>query len=92
MLERGLTADFALLKCRVADRYGNLLYNKTARNFSPVMATAATTTIVQTASVVAAGELDPETIITPGIFVHRVVTVSDPAQESALVAAGVTYP
>jgi 3-oxoadipate CoA-transferase alpha subunit len=69
-----------------------LLYNKTARNFSPLMATAATTTIVQAGSVVAPGEIDPETVITPGIFVHRVVQVSDPAHESVLVAEGVSYP
>jgi 3-oxoadipate CoA-transferase alpha subunit len=69
-----------------------MLYNKTARNFAPIMAMAARTTIVQTAAVVAAGELDPEAIITPGIFVNRVVTVSDPAHESVLVAKGVTYP
>jgi 3-oxoadipate CoA-transferase alpha subunit len=92
VLEHGLTADFALIKCRVADRHGNLLYNKTARNFSPVMATAARTTIVQTMEVVEPGTLDPETIVTPGIFVHRIVTVPDPAHESALVAEGVSYP
>ena len=73
VLEYGLTADFALIKCRVADRHGNLLYNKTARNFSPVMATAARITIVQAREVVEPGALDPETIVTPGIFVasHR---------------------
>ena len=92
VLEHGLSADFALLKARAVDRYGNMLYNKTARNFAPIMAMAARTTIVQTAAVVAAGELDPEAIITPGIFVNRVVTVSDPAHESVLVAKGVTYP
>lgn len=92
VLEYGLTADFSLLKARVADHQGNLLYNKTARNFSPLMATAATTTIVQAGSVVAPGEIDPETVITPGIFVHRVVQVSDPAHESVLVAEGVSYP
>jgi 3-oxoadipate CoA-transferase alpha subunit len=92
VLEHGLTADFALIKCRVADRHGNLLYNKTARNFSPVMATAARTTIVQAREVVEPGALDPETIVTPGIFVHRIVTVPDPANESDLVVAGVSYP
>lgn len=92
VLEPGLTADFALIKCRVADRHGNLLYNKTARNFSPVMATAARTTIVQAREVVEPGALDPETIVTPGIFVHRIVTVPDPANESDLVAGGASYP
>ncbi|MAB78055.1 MAG: 3-oxoadipate CoA-transferase [Planctomycetes bacterium] len=92
VLEYGLSADFALIKGRVADRYGNVIYNKTARNFSPVMAMAAATTIVQAESLVPAGELDPETIVTPGIFVNRVVMVADPAHESALVAEGVSYP
>jgi len=92
LLVHGLTADFALIKARTADRHGNVLYNKTARNFSPLMATAASTTIVQAISVVAPGELDPEAIVTPGIFVNRVVAVTDPAHESALVAAGASYP
>lgn len=92
VLERGLVADFALIKGRAADRYGNVVYNKTARNFSPLMATAAKTTVVQVAEVVPAGELDPEVVITPGIFVHRVVRVPNPAHESELVAKGVSYP
>ncbi len=92
VMEYGLTADYALIKCERADRYGNLVYNKTARNFSPVMATAATTTIVQTKEIVEPGDLDPETVITPSIFVHRIVTVPDPLVESELVAAGATYP
>jgi 3-oxoadipate CoA-transferase alpha subunit len=92
VLERGLVADFAIIKCRIADRYGNLLFNKTARNFSPIMATAAQTTIVQTREMVEPGVIDPEVVVTPGIFVHRIVTVPDPAHESELVAAGVSYP
>ncbi len=92
VLETGLTADFALIKGARGDRYGNVTYNKTARNFAPIMAMAAKTTIVQVGSFVAAGDLDPEAIITPGIFVDRVVHVADPAHESALVAKGVTYP
>ncbi len=92
VMEYGLAADFALIKCRLADRHGNLLYNKTARNFSPVMATAATTTIVQTKEVVEPGEIDPEMVVTPGIFVHRIVTVPNPAHESELVAQGASYP
>lgn len=92
VLERRLQADFALIKGRRADVHGNVVYNKTARNFSPIMAMAARTTIVQVSDIVAAGELDPETIVTPGIFVHRVVAVADPAHESELVAAGVSYP
>lgn len=92
VLEFALRADFALIKCERADRYGNLVYNKTARNFGPIMATAANITIAQTGWVVELGEIDPEIIVTPGIFVNRVVTVSDPAQESKLVALGRTYP
>lgn len=92
VMEYGLKADFALIKCRSADRYGNLVYNKTARNFGPIMAMAARTTIVQSGSFVDAGELDPECVVTPGIFVDRVVIVADPQMESTLVKAGVTYP
>lgn len=92
VLEYGLTADFALIKSLKADRYGNLIYNKTARNFAPVMAMAAETTIVQTKEFVEAGELDPEVVITPGIFVDQIITVADPLLESKLVAAGEVYP
>jgi 3-oxoadipate CoA-transferase alpha subunit len=92
VLEPGLVADFALIKGKAADRYGNVVYNKTARNFAPIMATAAKTTIVQVSDVVQPGELDPEVIVTPGLFVQRVVTVPNPAFESLLVAQGVSYP
>jgi 3-oxoadipate CoA-transferase alpha subunit len=92
VLEFGLTADFALIKARVADHHGNLMFNKTARNFGPVMATAADVTIVQTSEIVSPGSLDPECVVTPGIFVDRIVLVADPALESTLVANGVSYP
>ena len=92
VLEYGLKSDFALIKCERADRYGNLVYNKTARNFSPIMAMAAKTTIVQTGAYVEAGEIDPETVVSPGVFVNRIVTITDPAQESKLVANGRSYP
>jgi len=92
VLEYGLTADFALIKCLKADYQGNLVYNMTARNFAPVMATAATTTIVQAKEIVSPGEIDPEAVITPGIFVHRIVSIADPAYESVLVAEGASYP
>jgi 3-oxoadipate CoA-transferase alpha subunit len=92
VLEYGLTADFALIKCRTADSHGNLLFNKTARNFAPVMATAADITIVQADEIVETGSIDPECVVTPGIFVNRVVEVAEPAQESDLVARGVSYP
>lgn len=65
LLEYGLTADYALIKGVVADAHGNVLYNKTARNFAPVMATAAEITIVQAARVAAPGDIDPEVIVTP---------------------------
>ena len=70
----------------------NVLYNKTARNFAPIMATAATTTIVQAAEVVEPGGIHPEVVVTPGIFVDRVVEIAEPAHESELIAAGVCYP
>ena len=79
VFESPLRADFALIKAHRADRLGNLVYRKTARNFGPVMATAAATTIVQVPEVVEAGQLDPENVITPGIFVNRVVLVQKEA-------------
>ncbi|HEV7654271.1 MAG TPA: 3-oxoacid CoA-transferase subunit A [Mycobacteriales bacterium] len=74
LLEYPIRGDFALIKAYRADTAGNLVYRKTARNFGPVMAAAATTTVVQVGEVVAAGELDPEAVVTPGIYVDRVVT------------------
>jgi len=73
LLERPLRADFALIKGHQADRMGNLTYRMTARNFNPLMAMAATVTIAEVDEIVEVGQLDPETIITPGIFVDRVV-------------------
>ena len=92
VLEPWLKADFALIKCEVADPLGNLTYNKTARNFSPLMCMAAKTTIVQTSRLVDRGGIDPETVITPGIFVNRIVEVPDPVHEDTLIAAGRRYP
>ena len=92
VMEPWLKADFALVKCEVADHVGNLTYNKTARNFSPLMCMAATTTIVQTKQLVPAGDIDPEHVITPGIFVDRIVEVSRPVHEDTLIAAGRSYP
>jgi hypothetical protein len=73
VLEHPIRGDVALIKAHIADRMGNLVYRKTARNFGPVMATAATTTIVEVHDVVEPGGLDPEVVVTPGIFVDRVV-------------------
>ncbi|GAB3195926.1 3-oxoacid CoA-transferase subunit A [Nocardioides hungaricus] len=75
VLEYPIRGDVALVGAHRADRMGNLVYRKTARNFGPVMATAATTTIVQVREVVEVGELDPEAVVTPGIYVDRVVAV-----------------
>ncbi|HEX5341466.1 MAG TPA: 3-oxoacid CoA-transferase subunit A [Duganella sp.] len=76
VLESPIHADFALIKALKGDRWGNLVYRKTARNFGPIMAMAAKVTIAQVQDVVALGELDPEVIVTPGIFVQRVVKES----------------
>src|SRR6056297_3437705 len=92
VMEYGIQADFSFVKCQAADRYGNLVYNKTARNFGPVMCTAAKTTIVQAKNVVELGEIDPECVVTPGIFVQKVVEISNPADESKLVAENRRYP
>src|SRR5512132_3470194 len=72
VLEYPIRGDVALISAHRADRMGNLVYRKTARSFAPVMAAAATTTIVQVGEVVATGELDPEAVVTPSIFVDRV--------------------
>lgn len=77
VLEAPIAADVALVKAHVADAAGNLVYRKTARNFGPVMATAARTTIVQVSDVVPAGDLDPETVVTPGIHVSRIVRLPE---------------
>jgi 3-oxoadipate CoA-transferase, alpha subunit len=77
MLESPLTADFALIKAHKSDTLGNLVYKGTARCFNPVMATAAKVTIVQVDDIVEAGELDPETIVTPHIYVSRIMKVTE---------------
>jgi 3-oxoadipate CoA-transferase alpha subunit len=73
VLESPIHADFALIKALRGDRWGNLVYRKSARNFGPIMASAAKVTIAQVAEVVELGEIDPEAVVTPGIFVQRVV-------------------
>nr|WP_308420492.1 3-oxoacid CoA-transferase subunit A [Cnuibacter physcomitrellae] len=78
-LELPIHADFALVSALRADRWGNLVYRETARNFGPIMCTAARTTVVQVDSTVDLGELDPETVVTPGLFVDRVVEVGERA-------------
>jgi len=76
LLEYPIKGDYALIGAHLADTLGNLVYRRTARNFGPVMATAATTTIVQVDQVVEAGKLDPEAVVTPSIYVDRIVQVA----------------
>jgi len=92
VMEYGIKADFALVKCKYADRYGNLLFNKTARNFGPVMCMAAKTTIVQASKVVELGEIDPEIVVTPGIFVKKIVEIQQPLSENQLIRDNRRYP
>jgi len=77
LLEYPIRADFALVSAMKADRWGNVVYRGTARNFGPIMATAATTTVVQVDEIVPLGALDPEAVVTPGIFVDRVVALGE---------------
>ena len=77
VLEYPIHADAALISARAADRWGNLVYRETARNFGPIMAAAAATTIVQVDEVVELGSLDPESVVTPGVYVDRVVAVGE---------------
>ncbi|MEO8244396.1 MAG: 3-oxoacid CoA-transferase subunit A [bacterium] len=90
--ERWLKADVALIKAEVGDRLGNLTYRMAARNFNPLMCMAAAHTIVQVSRIVPPGGIDPEQVITPGIFVQTVVQVPHPAQEEDLNRAKAVYP
>jgi 3-oxoadipate CoA-transferase alpha subunit len=83
VMELPLRGDVALVKAHTADTAGNLVYRKTARNFGPIMAAAATTSVAQVASVVPAGGLDPEVVVTPGIYVDRVLDLSPAAKEQS---------
>ncbi|MDQ5848244.1 MAG: 3-oxoacid CoA-transferase subunit A [Pseudomonadota bacterium] len=83
VLEYPIHADYALIKADRADRWGNLVYRKSARNFGPIMAAAAKCTVVQVRETVELGTLDPEVIVTPGIFVKRVVKVASSLQKAA---------
>lgn len=87
VLEYPIHADFALIKASKGDRWGNLVYRKTARNFGPIMAMAARTTIAQVSELVPLGSLDPEVVVTPGIFVQRVVEITPGASIADLDAA-----
>jgi len=89
--ERWLKADFALIKAERGDTHGNLTYRLAARNFNPLMCMAAETTIVQVRKLVQPGDLDPEAVVTPGIFVDSVVEIAEPQQEESLILAGVEF-
>ena len=73
VLERGIVGDFALVKAWKADRFGNLMYRKTARNFNPMVATAGRVTVVEVEEIVETGALDPDQIHTPGVYVQRII-------------------
>ena len=88
VLEYPIGADYALIKAERADRWGNLVYRKTARNFGPIMASAAKCSIVQVREIVPLGGLDPEAVVTPGIFVQRVVAVPSSHAPAAAAAPG----
>lgn len=90
--ERWLKADVALVKAHIGDTLGNLTYRMAARNFNPLMCMAAAHTVAQVSEIVKPGEIDPEAVVTPGIFVQSVVAVPKPAQEEDLNRANVTYP
>ena len=92
VLEYAIKADYSLVKCHKSDRYGNLIYHATARNFGPIMCSAANIAIVQSKQIVEVGKLNPEEIITPGIFVERVIEITNPAHESELVENQMRYP
>lgn len=92
VLETPLAADYALVKAETADRWGNLTYRLAARNFSPVMCMAARTTIVQARRLAELGAIPPETVVTPGIFVDRVVCVPEPTSEREAVRREARYP
>lgn len=90
--ESWLKADVALVKAHLGDRLGNLTYRMAARNFNPLMCMAAARSIAQVSRIVAPGEIDPEVVVTPGIFVQGIVEVAHPVQEEDLNRAGARYP
>ncbi len=92
ILEEALYADFAFIKADVADRYGNLTFNKTARNFNPIMCMAAKQSLIQTKKIIEPNETNPEHVITPGIFVQKIIQVENPIIESNAIEEGIIYP
>ena len=91
VLEEPLPADFALVKADFADRWGNLTFRLSARNFGPIMCMAADTTIVQARKIVPLGDIPPEHVVTPGIFVDRLVEVPNPMSEREMIENDVHY-
>lgn len=89
--ERWLKADFAIVKGQLGDKHGNLTYRLAGRNFNPLMCMAADVTIAQVSDLVEAGGIDPEQVITPGIFVDHVIEVKSPQQEEILVRTGAVH-
>ena len=92
ILETALHADFAFVKADKADRYGNLTFNKTARNFNPVMCMAANQSIVQVRDILEPHQKNHEEVITPGIFVNKIIKIENPIVESKAIAEGLIYP
>ena len=92
ILEEALSADFAFIKADVADRYGNLTFNKTARNFNPIMCMAAKQSLIQTKKIIEPDETNPEHVITPGIFVQKIIQVENLIIESNAIEEGIIYP
>ena len=92
ILEEALSADFAFIKADVADRYGNLTFSKTARNFNPIMCMAAKQSLIQTKKIIEPNETNPEHVITPGIFVQKIIQVENPIIESNAIEEGIIYP
>ena len=92
ILEEALRADFAFVKAETADRYGNLTYNKTARNFNPIMCMAADKSLVQVKNILEPSEINPEHVITPGIFVQSLINIKNPIIETNAIEEGMIYP
>ena len=89
--ETWLKADFAIVKAQLGDQHGNLTYRLAARNFNPLMCTAAARSVAQVSQIVPPGGIDPEQVVTPGIFVDAVVQVANPRQEEEMIRAGEAY-
>ncbi len=92
ILEEALKADFAFVKAETSDRYGNLTYNKTARNFNPIMCMAADKSLVQVKNILEPNEINPEHVITPGIFVQSLINIENPIIETNAIEEGMLYP